>query len=82
MEPAGTPDLDAALDLPKVRAQIDAALAELTERYRRVIALRFFEDRTREQCAEILDVTVPTFDVLLLRSLRAFRKAWEARDDR
>ena len=54
-------------------------LAAISPRYRRAIELRFLEDRPREQCAALLEVKLGTFDVLLLRALRAFRQAWEAR---
>jgi hypothetical protein len=34
------------------------------------------EDLSREQCSTNLGVSIGTFDVLLLRALRAFRKEW------
>ena len=62
-----------------LHAALHATLAELRPRYRRAIELRFFEERSRAECASLLDVSTPTFDVLLLRALRAFREAFEAR---
>lgn len=76
MEDAGTPDLDAAIDAPKLRARIERTLGAVNERYRRAIELRFFEERSREACAEALAVSVATFDVVLLRALKAFKKEW------
>ena len=52
-------------------------LARLNPRYRRALELRFFEERSRQECAAALEVKLGTFDVLLLRALRAFRKEWD-----
>lgn len=60
----------------RARRIVPVVLARLNERYRRAIELRFFEDREREECAALLDVRVRTFDVVLLRALRAFRREW------
>jgi RNA polymerase sigma-70 factor (ECF subfamily) len=68
---------DEALDGPKLRAAVARALATLNPRYRRALELRFFEDRERADCAAALEVKLGTFDVLLLRALRAFRIAWQ-----
>jgi RNA polymerase sigma-70 factor (ECF subfamily) len=56
------------------RARIDATLASINERYRLAIELRLLRDLPREECARQLDVSVGTFDVLLFRAIRAFRK--------
>jgi RNA polymerase sigma factor (sigma-70 family) len=56
---------------------VQATLAQINERYRQAIALRFLEEQPRDVCASRLGVKVGTFDVLLLRALRAFRKRWE-----
>jgi RNA polymerase sigma factor (sigma-70 family) len=66
-------------DGPLLQRSVADALTELNPRYRRAIELRFLEERSREACAQALEVTLGTFDVLLLRSLRAFRKIWQAR---
>jgi len=50
----------------------------MNPRYKRAIELRFLEERTRQECADVLEVKLGTFDVVLLRALRAFRKEWEA----
>jgi RNA polymerase sigma-70 factor (ECF subfamily) len=68
---------DEALDAPKLRAAVAAVLAGLSPRYRRALELRFFEERERAECAAALEVKLGTFDVLLLRALRAFRAAWQ-----
>jgi len=67
---------DEALDGEKLRAAVAAALARLNPRYRRALELRFFEERERADCAAALEIKLGTFDVVLLRALRAFRAAW------
>jgi RNA polymerase sigma-70 factor, ECF subfamily len=67
-------------DRRRAMARIEAALAELPERYARVIRLRLVEDRSREECARALAVSVGTFDVVLFRAVRAFRKAYGERE--
>jgi RNA polymerase sigma-70 factor (ECF subfamily) len=56
------------------RVQIDGTLSELPERYRTAIELRLIQELSREECARRFAVTVGTFDVLLHRAVRAFRK--------
>jgi RNA polymerase sigma factor (sigma-70 family) len=65
-------------DALRTEAAVRAVLVRLNDRYRRAIELRFVEELPRESCAAALDVKLGTFDVLLLRALRAFRKEWEA----
>lgn len=61
-----------------LRERVGEVMEGLNPRYARAIELRFFEDKSREECAELLEVKLGTFDVVLLRALRAFRKRWEA----
>jgi RNA polymerase sigma-70 factor (ECF subfamily) len=74
-------DASAPLELKQLREhaarRVPEVLAAINPRYRRALELRFFEEHSREQCAALLEVSVPTFDVLLLRALRAFRGEWE-----
>lgn len=56
------------------RARIDETLAALPERYRVAIELRLIEELPRDECAARLGVAIGTFDVLLFRAVRAFRK--------
>jgi RNA polymerase sigma-70 factor (ECF subfamily) len=64
------------------RARIETALDGLAERYRLAIELRLIQELTREDCARRLDVTIGTFDVLLFRAVRAFRKQFGDRADK
>jgi RNA polymerase sigma-70 factor (ECF subfamily) len=70
-------DLDQARRQRDTRQQVESVLGQLNERYAHALRLRFLEDHSREDCATALDVKLGTFDVLLLRALRAFRKRWE-----
>ncbi len=67
---------DAALR-ERSKSAIGEVLQALNPRYRRALELRFLEEQPRERCAVLLEVKLGTFDVLLLRALRAFRKQWE-----
>jgi RNA polymerase sigma factor (sigma-70 family) len=69
--------LDAAVSRRALGEAVHTTLAQINERYRAAIALRFLEDQPREVCAERLGIKLGTFDVLILRALRAFRKRWE-----
>ena len=68
--------LDLRADSERIKAAVATTLERLNPRYRRAIELRFVEDLGREDCAAALDVKLGTFDVLLLRALRAFKKEW------
>jgi RNA polymerase sigma factor (sigma-70 family) len=56
------------------RARIDEAMTHIAERYRIAIELRLIQELPREECAKKLGITIGTFDVLLFRAVRAFRK--------
>jgi RNA polymerase sigma-70 factor (ECF subfamily) len=56
------------------RVRIDETLAALPERYRTAIQLRLIDELSREECAQRVGVAIGTFDVLLFRAVRAFRK--------
>lgn len=56
--------------------RVAEALAGLNPRYRRAIELRLLEERPREECAKLLEVTLGTFDVVLFRAVQAFRKGF------
>ncbi len=61
----------------QLRARIEAVLDTINPRYATVLRLRLLEDRSREECAERLEVKIGTLDVLLFRACRAFRQACE-----
>lgn len=59
------------------RRAVTDVLQALNPRYRRALELRFLHEEPRERCAVLMEVKLGTFDVLLLRALRAFRKQWD-----
>jgi RNA polymerase sigma factor (sigma-70 family) len=61
------------------RDRIDETLVLLAERYRTAIELRLIQELSRDDCAKRLGVTIGTFDVLLFRAVRAFRKQFGER---
>lgn len=75
----GSPEqlLEDASSQRQLAHDVHEALDQINARYKEAIGLRFLEDQPREACASRLGVKVATFDVLLLRALRSFRKRWE-----
>lgn len=69
--------LDREMSRERLGRAVQLTLQHLNERYREAIALRFLEDQPRAICAERLGVKLGTFDVLILRALKAFRKRWD-----
>ena len=59
-------------------ARIAVAMDALTPRYREAIQMRLVDEQSREECARRMSVTVGTFDVLLFRAVRSFRKHFES----
>ncbi len=67
---------DRGLEIEDTKRDVDASLGNLNPRYAQALRLRLIEDRTREECALILNVTVGNFDVILHRAAKAFRKVY------
>ncbi len=63
-------------ELTALRTRIDEVLAGLNPRYRRAIELRLIEERSRQECADLMEVKLGTFDVVFLRAVKAFRRDW------
>jgi RNA polymerase sigma-70 factor (ECF subfamily) len=74
--PAAEAQLSAEQERKLAQERIEKVLATLHPRYAQAIRLRIGEERPRAECAELLAVSVETFDVLLFRAVRAFRKAY------
>lgn len=77
LEPLMISPASDAGDRLKLQASVTEALGAINPRYSRALTLRFLEDRPRADCAALLDVKLGTFDVLLLRAVRAFRAEWQ-----
>ena len=69
--------LQAEEESRRLRQAVADVLEKLNPRYKQVLELRFIEDRSRKECAELLELKLGTLDVLVLRALRAFKKQWE-----
>ncbi len=60
---------DAELD----RIVAESVLTKLSEQHRTVLALRYMDDRSVSECAEVIGRTVHATEALLVRARRAFR---------
>jgi RNA polymerase sigma-70 factor (ECF subfamily) len=74
-----SPRPDEAHEQHRLQDAVIEILGTINPRYRQVLELRILQDRPRTECAASLAVTQGTFDVLLLRALRAFRANWQQR---
>lgn len=63
----------------QLREKIVAVLQTLNPRYAQVLTLRLLEDKSREECATLMDVKIGTLDVLLYRACKSFRQACDKR---
>ncbi|OBA92951.1 RNA polymerase subunit sigma-24 [Mycobacteriaceae bacterium 1482268.1] len=70
VEPAD--EWDAELD----RIVAESVLARLPEQHRTVLALRYMDDRSVGECAELIGRTVHATEALLVRARRAFRSQY------
>ncbi|HET7545042.1 MAG TPA: RNA polymerase sigma factor [Polyangiaceae bacterium] len=62
-------------DLNCARERVGQLLLRINPRYADAIRMRILEERTREEAAAALGVSVATFDVVLHRAMAALRKA-------
>jgi len=62
-------------DLSYAKERVRMLLARINPRYADAIRLRVLEERSREEAASTLGVSVATFDVVLHRAMAALRKA-------
>lgn len=67
---------DTGQEIEETKTLVNEALSKLNPRYSQVLTLRFIEDKDRDECAEILGVTLGNFDVLFHRACKAFRKVY------
>lgn len=63
---------DAELD----RIVAESVLARLPEHHRTVLSLRYLDDRSVPECAELIGRTVHATEALLVRARRAFRSQY------
>lgn len=62
-------------DAEAAKAKLESALTAINSRYALAIRLRVLEERSREEAASTLGVSVSTLDVVLHRALKALKKA-------
>lgn len=67
---------DRGLEVDDTKRMVETSLGKLNERYANALRMRLIEDRTREECATLLGVTMGNFDVILHRASKAFRKVF------
>ena len=70
------PRPDRGLEVEDTRQAVHKSLSNMNPRYAEALRLRLIEDKTREECAKALGVTVGNFDVILHRATKAFRKVY------
>lgn len=70
------PRPDRGLEMADTARLVNKALELVNPRYATALRLRLLEGRSREECAEALEVTVGNFDVILHRAAKAFRKVY------
>ena len=64
---------DRGLEREDAKEMVEESLKRLKPRYAQVLRLRLLQDRSREECAEELGVTINNFDVLFHRACKSFR---------
>jgi RNA polymerase sigma-70 factor (ECF subfamily) len=69
---------DAELD----RIVAESVLARLGEQHRTVLSLRYLDDCSVPECAELIGRTVHATEALLVRARRAFKKEYPTREGR
>lgn len=73
-QPPPRPDRKPEVD--ETKDMVRRALEILNPRYAMALQLRLLDDRDREECAEIMNVSIGNFDVILHRACKAFRKVY------
>ena len=77
LHPNATPDApDRRRDLADLERDVGTTLGRINPRYAQALRMRLLEDRSREECAKAIGVSVATFDVLFHRAAKAFRKGY------
>ena len=64
---------DRGLEREDAKEMVEESLKRLKPRYAQVLRLRLLQDRSREECAEELGVTINNVDVLFHRACKSFR---------
>lgn len=70
------PRPDRQLEVDDTRRMVETSLSNLNPRYADALRMRLIDERSREECAEALGVSLGNFDVILHRAAKAFRKVF------
>ena len=70
------PAPDRGPEMEETRILVERALSGLNPRYATALRLRLLEERDRQECADIMEVKVGNFDVILHRACIAFRNGY------
>jgi RNA polymerase sigma factor (sigma-70 family) len=73
---APPPSPEATVERHELRELIEQSLSTLSSRHAQVLRLRLLEERSRQECAEKMGLSVPALDMLLHRACIAFREAY------
>ena len=71
---------DTGFDIAEHRVLLDAVLADLSERERMIVELRFFQDKTQTEIAEEVGISQMHVSRLLARTLIQLRERLETLD--
>ena len=72
--PDETVDMDACIYLQQLRQGLERAMAKLPERQRKIVFMRYFEERSSAEIAAELGITPGNVRVLLSRALDTLEK--------
>ena len=72
--PFAAPDRQREVD--DLKRMVGLSMDRMNPRYATALRLRLIEDHSRQECAELLSISVNAFDVLLHRAAKAFRKVY------
>lgn len=67
-------DLDAGVYIEQLHTSLMAAIKKLPERQQKIVMLRYFEEKTNDEIARIMNLTPVNVRVLLSRSLDTLEK--------
>ena len=72
-EPLPDIALELAQETSRIRSMIESSFQKINPRYASALRIRLLEEKSREECADILGIKVNAFDVLFHRACKAFR---------
>jgi RNA polymerase sigma factor (sigma-70 family) len=67
---------DRQRDIADLKRMVGLSMDKMNPRYATALRLRLIEDRERQECADLLSISLNSFDVLLHRAAKAFRKVY------